>query len=50
MEELNCGIVCDVKKCRHNFNGKSCTLNTVKVSCDCEDCTCCESYESSFNE
>ncbi len=50
MESFNHGIVCDVKKCKHNYSGKNCTLSTVKVTCDCEDCTCCDSYEQSYTK
>ncbi|GEM_PF-1195873 len=48
MDNFNHGIVCDVKKCRHNYNGVHCTLERVKVTCDCDDCTLCDSYETNF--
>ncbi len=38
-------ILCDVNKCKFNRNGKVCNLETIKVTCDCVDCTCCGSYE-----
>ncbi|MBE7091117.1 MAG: DUF1540 domain-containing protein [Clostridiales bacterium] len=39
-------ILCSVKGCRHNANGKSCALKDIHVGCACgESCTCCDSYE-----
>lgn len=46
MDAFNNGIVCDVKKCKHNYLGTNCTLKTVKVTNDCDSCTCCGSYEA----
>ncbi len=47
---INKGVGCNVTGCRHNYDGKSCTLTTIHVgnTCDCtaEKCTCCDSYES----
>lgn len=50
MENYNHGVLCDVRKCRHNHSGKNCTLSTVKVTCDCEDCTCCDSFECNLED
>ena len=44
MKELNASIRCDVRNCKHNVNGCNCCLNSVKISTDCTDCTCCESF------
>ena len=43
----NYSIKCDVQKCRHNYSGSNCQLESIKVACcDCgEQCTCCASYE-----
>lgn len=47
---VNKGVGCTVTGCRHNYNGKSCTLSTIHVGntcdCDADKCTCCDSYES----
>lgn len=41
----NKAIQCDVTKCRHNFRGCSCQLESIKVTCGCnEHQTCCGSY------
>ena len=47
----NFGVCCDVKQCRHNMDGCNCSLDKIKVTCDCTcdtcepECTCCGSYE-----
>ncbi|MBO4990352.1 MAG: DUF1540 domain-containing protein [Clostridia bacterium] len=48
MERVNHSIGCDVAKCRHNVEGKNCTLSAIHVGkcCDEEHCTCCDSFES----
>lgn len=48
MERINHSIGCDVAKCRHNVEGKNCTLSAIHVGkcCDEEHCTCCDSFES----
>lgn len=37
-------IKCDVHSCKYNCNGKNCSLNQVKITTDCTDCTCCDNY------
>ena len=46
MEHCNYSVKCDVCTCKHNVNGYGCSLNTVKISRDCTDCTCCESFSA----
>ena len=43
----NSSIKCDVKSCKHNADGVSCELTSIKVGCcHCGDQqTCCESYD-----
>ena len=43
----NSSIKCDVKSCKHNADGCSCELTSIKVGCcTCGDQkTCCESYD-----
>ena len=45
MENVNFSILCDVTRCKHNSNGKNCTINKIKVTSDCTDCTCCGSFD-----
>ncbi|MBO7526094.1 MAG: DUF1540 domain-containing protein [Clostridia bacterium] len=44
MKEINNSIRCDVYSCTHNVNGCNCSLPSVKISTDCTDCTCCQSF------
>ena len=44
MANINENIRCDVCSCAYNCEGKNCTLNQVKITTDCTDCTCCDSY------
>ena len=44
MASVNENIHCDVCNCAYNCEGKNCTLNQVKITTDCSDCTCCDSY------
>lgn len=43
---MNSGVSCDVKECKHNCDGMHCELTTIHVgsTCDCENCTCCDSF------
>ena len=43
----NSSIKCDVKTCKHNADGTSCELTSIKVGCcDCGgQQTCCESFD-----
>ncbi|MGN0819268.1 MAG: DUF1540 domain-containing protein [Christensenellaceae bacterium] len=43
--DINNSICCDVNACRHNKDGRNCSLERIKVGCGCHDCTCCESFE-----
>ncbi len=41
----NNSIKCDVTKCKHNCEGSSCCLSSIKVTCGCGDsCTCCGDF------
>lgn len=41
----NKAIRCDVTKCRHNAEGCNCCLDSIEVTCGCnEHQTCCGSY------
>lgn len=44
---INCGVSCGVTECKYNCDGMSCTLKTIHVgnTCDCEHCTCCDSFQ-----
>ena len=46
MNDINSGVSCCVTDCRYNCDGMHCTLSTIRVgnTCDCEHCTCCDSY------
>ena len=46
MNNINSGVSCCVTDCKHNCDGMHCTLTTIQVgnTCDCEHCTCCDSY------
>ncbi len=44
MDCVNKGVLCDVTCCRHNEDGCKCRLDTIKVTNDCADCTCCGSF------
>ena len=46
MKEKNDSINCDVLACKHNVNGCGCRLDAIKISTDCTDCTCCESFHA----
>ena len=46
MNEVNHSIKCDVRLCRHNENGCNCKLEQIKVTTDCTDCTCCDSFDA----
>lgn len=50
METINHDISCNVKGCRHNYNGCNCMLEKITVGCTCdsEKCTCCESYSENI--
>ncbi len=45
--DMNCGVSCGVTECRFNRDGMNCMLDKIHVgnTCDCEHCTCCDSYE-----
>ncbi len=41
----NNSIKCDVTKCRHNYKGCNCQLDSIRITCGCADNqTCCDSY------
>lgn len=42
---MNHDIKCDVLNCKHNVNRDCCGLDSVKIGCGCENCTCCEDFE-----
>ena len=44
---INCGVSCGVTECRYNQDGMHCELKTIHVgnTCDCEHCTCCDSFQ-----
>lgn len=44
MENINKGVKCDVRSCKFNEGGTSCTLNKIQIGCGSEQCTCCESF------
>ncbi|MBP5308969.1 MAG: DUF1540 domain-containing protein [Clostridia bacterium] len=44
MPFANENIRCDVNSCKHNCEGKNCSLAQVRITTDCTDCTCCDSY------
>ena len=46
MNENNHSILCDVRLCRHNVDGCNCSLDAVKITTDCTDCTCCDSFNA----
>ncbi len=46
----NSSIKCDVTKCRYNLKGCNCGLDAIKVTCGCQDCTCCGSYDERKGE
>lgn len=46
MRNCNNSIKCDVCMCKHNVEGVGCSLDAIKVTTDCTDCTCCGSYSS----
>ena len=37
-------IKCDVEKCKHNAGGINCRLESIKVTCANQNCTCCGDY------
>ena len=43
---VNSGVSCGVRDCKYNCDGVSCQLDQIHVgsTCDCEHCTCCDSY------
>lgn len=43
----NKGVSCGVTECKYNCDGMRCRLDVIHVgnTCDCEHCTCCDSYE-----
>lgn len=45
--KINCGVSCGVTDCRFNPDGMHCELDRIHVgnTCDCEHCTCCDSYQ-----
>ena len=45
-EKINDGVCCDVCSCEHNSNGTKCKLGTIKITKDCTNCTCCESFKN----
>lgn len=45
----NYSIKCDVTKCKHNAEGCNCQLDTIKVTCGCDNCTCCGSFSEKEN-
>jgi len=46
MDSVNKCINCDVAHCKYNAMGRNCSLGKIKVSQNCKDGTCCESFES----
>ncbi|MBO4572313.1 MAG: DUF1540 domain-containing protein [Clostridia bacterium] len=46
MELHNNSVNCDVCTCKHNVNGYGCCLNKIKITKDCTDCTCCDSFSA----
>ncbi len=38
-------INCNVENCKWNNHKKTCQLQSIQVSCGCEDCTCCATFE-----
>ncbi len=46
-KKMNCGVSCGVTECKYNCDGMHCELNTIHVgnTCDCEHCTCCDSFQ-----
>ena len=41
----NNSIKCDVTKCKHNCQGDSCCLSSIKVTCGCGEAnTCCGDF------
>ncbi len=40
----NPSIKCDVEKCKHNTEGLNCRLDSIKVTCANQSCTCCGDY------
>lgn len=45
MKDKNESILCDVHLCKHNVGGANCSLRSVKITTDCTDCTCCDSFD-----
>lgn len=46
MDHMNTGVSCGVTDCKFNRDGMHCELTTIHVgnTCDCEHCTCCDSF------
>ena len=44
MFKCNDKIKCDVCTCTHNVEGRNCCLDSVKITCGSEGCTCCDDY------
>ena len=50
MEQVNHNVKCDVCTCKHNVSGFGCSLNSVRITTDCTDCTCCDSFSAKDRE
>lgn len=46
-KNINSGVSCGVTDCRFNSDGRYCELENIHVgnTCDCEHCTCCDSFQ-----
>lgn len=46
--DINRGVTCGVTECKFNRDGMVCELAKIHVgnTCDCEHCTCCDSFEN----
>jgi len=42
----NSGVICDVKSCRYNSNGRICEIEKIKITSDPSDKHYCHSFES----
>lgn len=42
-------IKCDVKSCKHNDQENNCELESIEVSCTCDNCDCQDSKETVCN-
>ena len=46
-KQINNGVSCGVVDRKFNQDGMHCELDRIHVgnTCDCEHCTCCDSYQ-----